>query len=100
MRSLTSGLFASLLALAVLPAMLAAQTPPQKFTSPLPTGVQLDPAGEVIELGSLPMNLVIAPQQDRAVVVLSGWREQGIQVVDLHTRKVTQTLTQDGAFYG
>ena len=33
-------------------------------------------------------------------MVLSGWREQGIQVVDLKTRKVTQTLLQDCAFYG
>src|SRR5438552_13077271 len=75
-----------------------AQTP--VFTSPLPTGVRLDPVGDVVELGSLPINLVIAPGGDKAVVVLSGWREQGIQVVDLRTRKVTQTLLQDGAFYG
>ena len=75
-----------------------AQTP--VFTSPLPTGVRLDPVGDVVELGSLPINLVIAPGGDKAVVVLSGWREQGIQVVDLKTRKVTQTLLQDGAFYG
>src|ERR1700733_12314865 len=70
------------------------------FTSPLPTGVRLVPAGEAVHLGSLPINLILAPQTDRAVVVLSGWREQGIQVVDLKTRKVTQTLLQDGAFYG
>ena len=76
-----------------------AQSKPS-FTSPLPTGVRLDPAGEAIELGSLPINLVLSPDRDKAVVVLSGWREQGIQVVDLKTRKVTQTLIQDGAFYG
>src|ERR1700721_127436 len=70
------------------------------FTSPLPTGVRLDPAGEAVDLGSLPINLVLTPEKDRAVVVLSGWREQGIQIVDLKTRKVTQTLLQDGAFYG
>ena len=70
------------------------------FTSPLPTGVRLDPAGEAVDLGSLPINLVLTPEKDRAVVVLSGWREQGIQVVDLKKRKVTQTLLQDGAFYG
>src|SRR5437588_429163 len=70
------------------------------FTSPLPTGVRLDPAGEAVDLGSLPINLVLAPEKDIAVVVLSGWREQGLQVVDLKTRKVTQTLLQDGAFYG
>jgi DNA-binding beta-propeller fold protein YncE len=78
---------------------VSGQTKPH-FTTPLPTGVRLDPAGEAVDLGSLPINLVLAPETDKAVVVLSGWREQGIQVVDLKTRKVTQTLIQDGAFYG
>src|ERR1700756_1261351 len=78
---------------------VSGQTKPV-FTSPLPTGVRLDPAGEAVDPGSLPINLVVAPEKDRAVVVLSGWREQGIQVVDLKTRKVTQTLLQDGDFYG
>src|SRR5271170_8004520 len=70
------------------------------FTSPLPTGVRLDPAGEAVDLGSLPINLVLSPEKSRAVVVLSGWREQGVQVVDRKTRRVTQTMLQDGAFYG
>jgi YVTN family beta-propeller protein len=56
--------------------------------------------GDAIELGSMPLNIVPARNGDKAVVVLSGWREQGIQVVDLKTRQVTQTLLQDGAFYG
>jgi DNA-binding beta-propeller fold protein YncE len=84
---------------ALLCTSVSAQRTPS-FTSPLPTGVRLDPAGEAIDLGSLPINLILAPDKDKAVVVLSGWREQGIQVVDLKTRKVTQTLLQDGAFYG
>ena len=84
---------------ALLCTVVSAQTRPV-FTSPLPTGVRLDPVGEAVDLGSLPINLVLTPEKDRAVVVLSGWREQGIQVVDLKTRKVTQTLLQDGAFYG
>ncbi len=84
---------------ALLCATVYAQQKPL-FTSPLPTGVRLDPAGEGVDLGSLPINLVLAPERDKAVVVLSGWREQGLQVVDLKTRKVTQTLLQDGAFYG
>ena len=45
-------------------------------------------------------NVVVAHNWDKAIVVLSGWREQGIQVVDLKTRQVTQTLLQNGAFYG
>lgn len=76
----------------------AQQKPP--FTSPLPTGVRLDPVGEAVDLGSMPINLVLAPEADKAVVVLSGWREQGVQIIDLKSRKVTQTLLQDGAFYG
>ena len=79
--------------------LVSAQNKPQ-FTSPLPTGVRLDPAGEEVDLGSLPINLLVGPETDRAVVVLSGWREQGVQIVDLKTRKVTQTLLQEGAFYG
>ena len=85
------------------PALLCSLVFAQKtpvYSSPLPTGVRLDPEGEAIDLGSLPINLVLAPERDRAVVVLSGWREQGLQVVDLTARRVTQTLLQDGAFYG
>src|ERR1700733_9922597 len=67
--------------------LVSAQTKPS-FTSPLPTGVRLDPAGEGVDLGSLPLNLVLAPEADKAVVVLSGWREQGVQVVDLKTRRL------------
>jgi DNA-binding beta-propeller fold protein YncE len=70
------------------------------FRSPLPTGVHLDAVGDAVELGSMPLNIVLTRNGDKAVVVLSGWREQGIQVVDLKTRQVTQTLLQDGAFYG
>src|SRR5512140_3244975 len=89
----------ALLLSALLCTSVSAQRTPL-FTSPLPTGVRLDPAGEAVDLGSLPINLVLTPEKDRVVVVLSGWREQGVQVVDLKTRKVTQTLLQDGAFYG
>jgi DNA-binding beta-propeller fold protein YncE len=76
-----------------------AQKKPE-FTSPLLTGLRLDPVGDFVDLGSMPVNLVLSPDKDTAVVVLSGWREQGVQIVDLKTLKVTQTLLQDGAFYG
>ena len=56
--------------------------------------------GDAVELGSMPLNVVPAPDGDKAVVVLSGWREQGVQVVSLKTHQVTQTLLQDSAFYG
>ena len=70
------------------------------YTTPLATGLRLDPAGEFVDLSSMPLGMALAPDGKKLVVVLSGWREQGIQVVDLATRRVTQTLPQEAAFYG
>jgi hypothetical protein len=77
---------------------LEAQTAPA-YTSPLPTGLRLDPVGELVDLGSMPLGMALAPDGKELVVVLSGWREQGFQVVDLRSRKVMQTVNQDAAFY-
>ena len=70
------------------------------FTMPLATGVQLDPVGDFVDLGSMPMAMALSPEGDKLAVVLSGWREQGLQVVDLKSMQVTQTLKQDAAFFG
>ncbi len=72
----------------------------KNFTSPLATGVRLDPVGDYIDLGSMPLGMVLAPEKDKVLVVLSGWREQGIQVIDLKSMRVTQTLPQEAAFFG
>jgi YVTN family beta-propeller protein len=66
----------------------------------LPTGAMLDPAGPSIVLGSMPVAMTFSPDSSRIVVVISGYRDQGIQVVDLATRRVTQTLVQPAAFLG
>ena len=71
-----------------------------QFTQPLATGVRLDSAGDVADLGSMPLGMALAPGGRRAAVVLSGFREHGVQIVDLPSRKVTQTLTQEATFYG
>ena len=70
------------------------------YTTPLATGVRLDPEGEFVDLSSMPLGMALAPDGKKLVVVLSGWREQGIQVVDLATRRVVQILPQEAAFYG
>ena len=85
------------LAILLLATSTAAAAP---FTQPLATGVRLDPAGAAIDLGSMPIGMAIAPGGRYLAVVLSGFREQGLQIVDLQSRKVTQTLTQAAAFYG
>src|SRR5258706_11988141 len=94
-RSLTMKTFCAsiLLLCAALPAFA-------QFTSPLATGVRLDPAGQSIDLGSMPLGMALAPDGGKAAVVLSGWREQGLQIVDLKSRAVRQTIKQEAAFYG
>ena len=66
----------------------------------LPTGAVLDPAGRNFDVGSMPLNLLATPDADRAVLVLSGWREQGIQVIQPSTGTVLQTLIAPAAFIG
>jgi YVTN family beta-propeller protein len=66
----------------------------------LPTGVLLDPAGHSIALGSMPLAMAFSPDSTHLVVLLCGYREQGVQVVDLATGRVTQTLSQPAAFIG
>jgi YVTN family beta-propeller protein len=47
----------------------------------------------------MPLGMVISPGGRRAVLLLNGYREQGVQVVDL-AGHITQTLPQAAAFVG
>ena len=82
------------LALLFLPAMLLADE------TRLPTGMMLDPASASRPLGNFPLAMAMAPDGKEAVVVLSGWREQGIEVIDLNTMNVVQKIAQPAAFVG
>ena len=78
-------------------ANVLAQTPNQTC---LPTGVCLDPAGSTFDAGNMPLAMIPSPEGDRLVLSLSGWRQQGIQVVDPANGTVTQTIPQPSAFLG
>jgi YVTN family beta-propeller protein len=60
----------------------------------------LDPAGRSYDVGSFPLAAVLSPDGTRIVLLLNGWREQGVQVVDRSTGAVLQTLIQPAAFLG
>jgi YVTN family beta-propeller protein len=66
----------------------------------LPTGVTLEPAGVSVGLGPMPLGMTFSPDSSRIVVVLSGYRGQGFQVVDRAARRVVQTVVQPAAFLG
>lgn len=70
------------------------------FQTCLPTGICLDPAGQSLDVGNMPLAAVLSPEGDRLVLSLNGWRQQGIQVVDAQTGAIVQTISQPGAFFG
>jgi YVTN family beta-propeller protein len=48
----------------------------------------------------MPLAMVEAPEGDRVVLLLNGWRDQGIQVVHRMTGRVLQTVTLPASFLG
>jgi len=66
----------------------------------LPTGVHLDPAGVQYPVGQFPLGMALAPDGRHVALLMSGWGEQGVQIVDRTTGQVTQTLDQAAAFIG
>ncbi len=92
-------------------ALLAGCAAPQPPASPtvvnadesharLPTGVHLDPASPLHLVGQMPLAMVEAPEGDRVVLLLNGWREEGVQVVERSTGRVLQTVTLPAVFLG
>jgi YVTN family beta-propeller protein len=66
----------------------------------LPTGVRLDPTGSSVAVGQMPLAMALSPSGDRIVLLLDGWHQQGIQVIDRSTGRVVQTIEQPAAFLG
>ena len=66
----------------------------------LPTGVFLDPAAESHGVGNFPLAIAVAPGGERVALLLNGWRQQGVQIVDRKSGAVVQTLPQIAAFIG
>jgi YVTN family beta-propeller protein len=63
-------------------------------------GVHLDPAAPLAAVGPMPLTMRVAPEGDRVVLSLSGYRMQGLQVVDAASGRVLQDLPQASAFVG
>jgi YVTN family beta-propeller protein len=66
----------------------------------LPTGARLDPASPLHDVGQMPLAMIPAPEGDKLVLLLNGWRDEGIQVVDRTTGAVLQTVKLPAAFLG
>jgi YVTN family beta-propeller protein len=66
----------------------------------LPTGVFLDPVAESHGVGNFPLAMAVAPGGERVALLLCGWRQQGVQIIDRKSGAVLQTLPQPAAFLG
>ncbi|HEX9501820.1 MAG TPA: bifunctional YncE family protein/alkaline phosphatase family protein [Thermoanaerobaculia bacterium] len=66
----------------------------------LSTGAMLDPVSSPHKVGNFPLAMVASPDGNQLVLLLNGWRQQGIQVVDRANGDVVQTLEQPAAFIG
>ena len=48
----------------------------------------------------MPLSMIPSPDGRKLVLLLNGYREQGVQVVDRATGRIEQTLVQPAAFLG
>ncbi|HEU4994852.1 MAG TPA: bifunctional YncE family protein/alkaline phosphatase family protein [Gemmatimonadaceae bacterium] len=51
-------------------------------------------------MGSLPLSMLRSPDGNHLVLVLSGYSDQGIQIVERATGRIAQTIVQPAAFVG
>ncbi len=66
----------------------------------LPTGARLDPAAPLMPVGQMPLAMVMSPERTHLVMLLNGWGENGVQIVDRRSGAITQTVTLPAAFLG
>lgn len=65
---------------------------PEAHRTLLPNGWQLTPAGKMIPLGDLPLNIAIAPSDKLAAVTNNGQSDQSIQLIDLKQGVVLDSI--------
>ncbi len=66
----------------------------------LPNGWKLSPAGEAVNIGELPLNMVVTADERYAITSNSGEGEQSISVVDLQKRQEVQRFAVDKTWRG
>jgi len=52
----------------------------------LPTGARLDPASTASPVGNFPLAAALSPDGKYLALLLCGWREQGVQIVERNSQ--------------
>lgn len=94
--------FFATLVLIVVPLVCTAQSAGQlqNRKTGLPNGWALTPAGLNINIGDLPLNLVISHNKKYAAVTNNGQSVQSIELIDIKKKKVLDTRVIAKAWYG
>lgn len=66
----------------------------------LPNGWWLSPAGTSIEMGDLPLNAAVSPDQRYLAVTQAGMSKPVLRLVDLRSRKVVQEIPVKDSWLG
>ncbi len=76
----------------IIPFHIQGQTNSEIKRITLPNGWSLTPAGKIIELGDLPLNIAISPSQKLAAITNNGQSTQTLQLVDIKKGVTTDTI--------
>jgi DNA-binding beta-propeller fold protein YncE len=82
------------------PAAIPTQPSPSKEKVMLPNGWHLTPAGSSIELGDLPLNIVVSPSRKYIAVTNNGQSIQSIQLIDAKNDVVLDTKPIPKSWFG
>ena len=66
----------------------------------LPNGWSLSPAGRSISLGDLPLNMAVSSSKKLIAVTNNGYSDQSIQLIDVQTEKVVDSMRIPKSWYG
>lgn len=66
----------------------------------LPNGWSLTPVGKSLRLGDLPLNIVVSPSKKYIAVTNNGQSVQSIQLLDVKTEKVLNSVIIPKSWYG
>jgi YVTN family beta-propeller protein len=66
----------------------------------LPNGWSLTPVGEQLEVGDLPLNMVLSADQTRAAITNNGQSKHSIMWIDASNHKILHEMSIPKAWYG
>ncbi len=66
----------------------------------LPNGWHLTPAGKMVHIGDLPLNIAVSPSEKLVAVTNNGQSDQSVQLVRIRNGKVTDSVAIGKAWLG